>query len=98
MTDGDRDISRSGQLVDVTIFVPPAFGCRRAEVAGDFTTWRPVVMRREGDGTFSFAVRLERDRRWRYRFRLDGAAWINDPAADDYVRYADGSAVSVLET
>ena len=98
MTEGDRDISRSGQLVDVTIFVPAAFGCRRAEVAGDFTEWCPVVMRRERDGTFSFAVRLERDRRWRYRFRLDGAAWINDPAADDYVRYADGSAVSVLET
>ena len=55
-------------------------------------------MRPEGEGSFSFVVRLERDRRWRYWLRLDGAAWINDPAADDYVRYADGSAVSVLET
>ena len=50
MTEGDRDISRSGQLVDVTIFVPAVFGCRRAEVAGDFTEWCPVVMRRERDG------------------------------------------------
>lgn len=97
-TERDGDISRSGQLVDVTIVVPVVFGSRRAEVAGDFTAWRPVVMRPEGEGSFSFVVRLERDRRWRYWLRLDGAAWINDPAADDYVRYADGSAVSVLET
>ena len=37
-------------------------------------------MRPEGEGSFSFVVRLERDRRWRYWLRLDGAAWINDPA------------------
>ena len=91
-------ITRRGEFVDVTVFVPAAFGCRRAEVAGDFTAWFPVVMRREDDRTFSFAVRLERDRRWRYRFRLDGVTWINDPTANDYVRCADGSAVSVLET
>ena len=87
MTEGNRDISRSGQLVDVTIFDPAAFGGRRAEVAGDFTEWCPVVMRRERDGTFSFAVRLERDRRWRYQFLDEGPAWMNDPATDDYVRY-----------
>ena len=91
-------ISRCGEFVDVTVFVTALFGCRRAEVAGDFTAWFPVVMRREDDRTFSFAVRLERDRRWRYRFRLDGVTWINDPTANDYVRCADGSAVSVLET
>ena len=91
-------ISRCGEFVDVTFSVPAVFGCHRAEVSGDFTSWCPVAMRREGDGTFSFAVRLERDRRWCYRFRLDGMNWINDPAADDYVRCADGGAVSVLET
>ena len=91
-------ISRCGDVVDVTIFVPAVFGCHRAEVVGDFTARLPVVMRREGDGTFSLAVRLERDRRWRYRFRLDGDTWIIDPAADDYGRCADGGAVSVLET
>ena len=90
--------SRCGEFVNVTILVPAVFGCPRAEVAGDFTAWFPVAMRHESDGSFSFAVRLERDRRWRYRFRLDGVTWINDPAANDYVRCADGSAVSVLET
>ena len=91
-------ISQCGEFVNVTILVPAVFGCRSAEVAGDFTAWSPVVMRREDDGSFSFTVRLERGRRWRYRFRLDGVTWINDPAADDYARCAGGGAVSVLET
>ena len=84
--------------VPVRLTVPAAFGCRWAEVSGEFTAWAPVSMQREQDGSFSLALRLEPGRRWHYRFRIDGETWINDPGADDYILCPDCGAVSVLAT
>jgi 1,4-alpha-glucan branching enzyme len=72
-----------------------AFGARRVTLAGDLTAWTPVDMPFDGDGHFSVDVTVPPHRRWRYRFCLDDATWINDPSADDYELDADGSGISV---
>jgi len=84
--------------VVVTLRVPAEFGCRSAQVAGDFTAWAPVVMRGEAAGGFSLMVCLPPGRSWQYRFLVDGNRWINDPSAEDYVSRGDGGAASVLHT
>ncbi len=87
-----------GQDAVITLRVPAEFGCRSAQVAGDFTAWAPVVMAGEPAGSFAITLCLPRERTWQYRFLVDGDLWMNDPGADDYVRAANGGAVSVLST
>jgi hypothetical protein len=93
-----RDASCGHDAVVVTLSVPAEFGCRRAQLVGDFTAWAPVAMCDEPAGSFSLAVCLPRGRSWKYQFLVDGHRWMNDPKADDYANHVDGRAVSVLFT
>ena len=85
--------------VPVRLCVAVCLGCRAAEVASEFTAWVPVAMRPAHDGPFSLPLLLEPGRNWRYRFRLDGETWINDPAAAaDYALCPGCGAISILAT
>jgi hypothetical protein len=82
----------------VTLRVPAEFGCRTAQLVGEFTAWAPVPMGVDRDGSFTIMLRLPRERTWHYRFLVDEIRWINDPEADDYTAAADGAALSVRHT
>jgi 1,4-alpha-glucan branching enzyme len=82
----------------VRFHVPAALGAQVAEVAGDFSAWAPLAMLRDSTGAFHLVVQLDRGRRWRYRFFLDGDRWINDPAAGSFVDGPNGSSCSELAT
>jgi hypothetical protein len=74
--------------------VPDVYGCRKVSIAGDMTAWVQIDMPFDGQ-QFAIELVVPRDGRWRYRFCLDDAAWVNDPDADDFETYGDGGAVSV---
>jgi hypothetical protein len=60
---------------------------RRVELMGDFTDWRPLVMRREADDHFAARIRLPAGS-YRINVRVDGGAWTAPPGttqvADEY--------------
>jgi hypothetical protein len=60
---------------------------RRVELMGDFTDWRPLVMRREADDHFAARVRLPAGS-YRINVRVDGGTWTAPPGttqvADEY--------------
>lgn len=85
-------------LTTIDFIIPPVFGGRYADVAGDFTAWVPLAMEPQPAGGFWLSLRLERGRRWRYRFLLDGEHWMNDPNACEFCTCPTGGAVSVLHT
>jgi Glycogen recognition site of AMP-activated protein kinase len=88
----DRD------LTTIVFCIPPEFGGRYADVAGDFTAWASLAMEPRSTGGFCLSLRLERGFRWRYRFLVDGEHWMNDPNACELWTCPDDRAVSVLHT
>jgi hypothetical protein len=60
---------------------------RRVELMGDFTDWRPLVMRREADDHFAARIHLPAGS-YRINVRVDGGMWTappgTTPVADEY--------------
>ena len=60
---------------------------RRVELMGDFTDWRPLVMRREADDHFAARIRIPAGS-YRINVRVDGGTWTappgTTPVADEY--------------
>ena len=81
-----------------TLRLAPQYAQARVEVAGDFTAWVPIEMPCGEDGCFCLVVEMARNARWRYRFRVDDASWINDPDADDYESVPGRGVASLLYT
>lgn len=77
-----RDIDDGAVLVIVD--APRA---RRVELMGDFTDWRPMLLRREADGQFALRIHLPPGS-YRVNVRVDGGAWTappgTTPVADEY--------------
>jgi 1,4-alpha-glucan branching enzyme len=95
---GDEDVLVSRDATEVVFHLPPGFGARHVDVAGDFTAWVPLPMDPLPGGAFCLALRFERGRRLRYRFLLDGEQWMNDPTATDFETAPSGGAVSARGT
>lgn len=54
------------------------------ELAGSFTNWQPLKMRKVKDGfTRTLDLPLSGDQEFRYH--IDGVTWENDHSADTYV-------------
>lgn len=53
----------------------------RVAVAGDFSNWRPVELRREADGERWTVTLPIRAGRYTYAFVVDGSRWVTDPVA-----------------
>ena len=83
----------------VTFELPAAVGASEAHVCGEFNEWSPTAtpMKPRKDGTLAATVTLEKGRRYRFRYLLDGEQWENDWAADDYVPNEFGGEDSVIE-
>jgi len=57
---------------------------RKACVVGEFNEWSPTAtpMKRFRSGLFRLTLDLEKDRRYAFRYLLDGHRWENEMDAD----------------
>ena len=70
--------------VKVTFQVDHASKARLVELAGDFTNWQPVPMKKLRNGAYKLTVELKPQRDYCFRYRIDGKYWDNDWQADRY--------------
>ena len=85
-----------GSLVTVTFELPAAVGATRAALTGEFTTWVPVGMVPQPDGSHVLSVDLLPGRSYRFRYVVEGERWENDWAADEYLPNGFGGEDSVV--
>lgn len=58
-------------------------------VAGDFSNWEEIPLKRGRDGIWVLRLELPPGR-YEYAFKVDGKKWVPDPRADEYVKsYGD---------
>lgn len=72
----------------------PEGGVKKVALAGDFTDWRTVAMRKQKDGTFVAIVPVSAGT-WEYRFIFD-EQWRPDPDNNRWAKNPYGSFNSVL--
>ena len=70
-------------------------GAREVSVAGSFSQWKPLSMRRQRDGSFTLTTAVPAGTH-EYRFVVDGN-WTTDPDNASYVLNPYGSANSVAQ-
>jgi 1,4-alpha-glucan branching enzyme len=82
-----KSVSKSGAKTKVTFKVTPDEGSSEVAVLGEFNDWNPEShkLARRKDGSFSGSASLESGKSYRFRYLVDGAVWVNDEAADDYL-------------
>lgn len=73
----------------------PTANAQEAFVAGSFSQWKPLAMKRQRDGSFSLTTAVPGGPQ-EYRFIVDGN-WTTDPDNASYVLNPYGSANSVAE-
>lgn len=83
----------------VTFELPPDVNAQTACLCGEFNEWEQAShpMERREDGSFTLTLSLQPERRYRYRYLLDGERWENDWAADAYEPNPFGSEDSVVQ-
>lgn len=64
-------------------------------VAGTFSQWKPLAMRKQKDGSFALTIAVP-DGTCEYKFVVDGN-WTTDPDNSCYVLNACGTANSVAQ-
>ncbi len=67
----------------VQFIIKPDYEAKKVQVAGDFTNWCPVNMRRQKDGTFTASVPMPPGR-YEYKFITDDQ-WVLDPDNNNWV-------------
>lgn len=62
-----------------------------ASLVGEFNNWDAAAtpMSKNSAGQFSVTLDLDCGKEFQYKYLLNGANWINDPAADKYVQVPD---------
>jgi 1,4-alpha-glucan branching enzyme len=67
---------------------------KSAFLVGEFNDWneKATPMNKMKDGSFSVTLPLRKDRKYQYRYLLDGGIWENDWKADEYVQSKIGGA------
>lgn len=85
-----RKGSRKGT---VEFVVWPTNGEREVFVAGDFSEWKPLAMKKRKDGLFSAVVPAPSGT-YEYKFLVDGQ-WLADPDHSNWAKNPFGSMNSV---
>ena len=87
-------------ICKVTFILPNDIDAKSAYVVGEFNNWEKTTtpMSKEQDGTWKVNVNLEVDRRFQYRYLVNGTTWHNDFEADEYVPHPYGGENSVVIT
>jgi 1,4-alpha-glucan branching enzyme len=84
-----------GQKQGTFKFSVKANGSKKVAVAGDFTKWQPVEMRKQKDGSYSATVPLAAGSH-EYKFILDGQ-WVVDPDNNAWSLNPYGTLNSVVQ-
>ena len=79
-------------------FAHSARDARTVYVAGEFSDWKLVRMKRGHDGEWQAEMELEPNRAYEFRYVVDKHEWVNDSAADRYVANPFGSENGVALT
>ena len=82
--------------VSVTFIVDYLPDAELIEVAGEWNDWELEPMKKYKNGKHKLLVRLEADREYQFRYRIDGERWENEWEADRYVPNNQGSENSVV--
>ncbi len=68
----------------------------RVEIAGNFSSWRPLPMERGSRGVWYYLItRSMKKNEIRYKYRVDGI-WTNDPQNPDRIDDGNGSFLSTV--
>jgi len=85
-----KSFSADGKKCTVTFSVNPnaAAGAEKVFLVGEFNGWNETAtpMKKMPDGSFSVKKQLETNKKYQFRYLLDGKNWINDWKADEYIR------------
>lgn len=79
----------------VKFSVKPSGGVKKAAVAGDFSEWKLVELRKQKDGSFAATVPLKAGS-YEYKFVLDGE-WVVDPDNNAWALNPYGTLNSVAQ-
>ena len=85
-----KSFSADGKKCTVTfnVNVNAAAGAEKVYLVGEFNSWNETAapMKKMPDGSFSLKKQLETNKKYQFRYLLDGKTWINDWKADEYIR------------
>jgi 1,4-alpha-glucan branching enzyme len=85
-------------MVEVRFHISRDLPERSACLAGEFNGWDPTSLPMQPeDGQLVATVALEPGRSYRFKYLLDGEAWINDHEADEYEPNDFGGDDSVID-
>jgi 1,4-alpha-glucan branching enzyme len=79
----------------VKFVLPANGGTHKVQLAGDFSAWQPVVMRKQKDGSYMATVELGPGT-YEYKFLLDGE-WVVDPDNNAWALNPFGTVNSVAQ-
>ena len=78
-------------------FELPAHDAKQIDLVCEANGWQPIRMKK-AKGRFRTRIRLPKERHFQFRYLVDRTSWVNDEAADSYLRNEFGSDNSVLVT
>jgi 1,4-alpha-glucan branching enzyme len=82
--------------VEIT-FVFDANGAKSVELVTEINGWEPIEMAKS-KGAFRTKLRAPKGGEYQFRYRVDGAEWQNDEAADAYVPNGIDGDNSIVKT
>ncbi|MEX0680927.1 MAG: isoamylase early set domain-containing protein [Balneolales bacterium] len=81
----------------VTFRVPENWAHKEVSVVGDFNEWDTEANKLDRKkGVWETTLRLTPERKYRFRYLLDGERWANDDSADGYASNPYGTEDSLL--
>ena len=92
--------SKRGDTIKVTFVLPENHPYGKVVLVGDFNAWDPTShpFVRRSNKTYSTAVTLDIDGRYRFRYFSPDGQWINDDDADDFELNSFGSQNCIVLT
>ena len=68
-------------------------GAKKIHVVGEFNKWNKdtIPMKSYKNGSFSASIDLDLNRKYQFRYLIDGVSWRNDLEADTYVHCSYGN-------
>jgi 1,4-alpha-glucan branching enzyme len=93
--------AKDPEKVRVRFELPPAIWADSVCLVGDFNSWNETSLpmtRDRGDPTWYIVLELERNKKYEFRYLVNGQEWHNDWKADEYVPNPYGGTNSVVWT
>jgi 1,4-alpha-glucan branching enzyme len=88
-------ISKGPKKGSVKFSINPGPAVKQVALAGDFTEWKPVAMKKGKDGSFSITEQIPGGHH-EYKFVVDGQ-WLVDPDNSKWALNAFGTLNSVVQ-